>query len=54
MLGMGKGFYCSDAVRGHDLGDLITRAYERAVSHPVSIAALQWDANVNLEAQHPA
>ena len=51
---MGKGFYCSNAVRGHDLGDLITRAYERAVSHPGSIATLQWDANVNLEAQYPA
>ena len=54
MLGMGKGFYCSDAVRGHDLGDLITGAYERAVSHPGSITALQWDADVDLEAQHTA
>ena len=51
---MGKGFYCSDTVREHDLGDLITEAYERAVSHPGSITALQWDADVNLEPQHPA
>ena len=46
---MGKGFYCSDAVRGHDLGDLITGAYERAVSHPGSMVVLQY-VNVNLEA----
>lgn len=51
---MGKGFYCSDAVKGQDLGDLIAEAYERAVSHPGSMTGLQWDANVNPEPQHPA
>ena len=50
---MGKGFYCSDAVKGHDLSNLIMGAYKRAVSHPRSMAGLKWDANVNPESQHP-
>ena len=31
VLGMGKGFHCSDAVRGHDLGDIIEQACRRIV-----------------------
>ncbi len=31
VLGMGKGFWCSDVVKGHDLGDIITQACQRAV-----------------------
>lgn len=31
IIGMGKGFHCS-IYKGHDLGELITQACERAVS----------------------
>lgn len=34
VLGMGKGFHCSHAVRGYDLGDIITGALHRAVRSP--------------------
>ncbi|KAL6718562.1 N-acetylglucosamine kinase 1 [Lecanora helva] len=30
VLGMGKGFNCSDSVKGHDLGEIISQACERA------------------------
>lgn len=31
VLGMGKGFVCSDLVKGHDLGDIFDAAFEREV-----------------------
>lgn len=31
VLGMGKGFHLSDSVRGHDLGEIISQACQRAV-----------------------
>ena len=31
VLGMGKGFYCSDNVKGRDLGDVIQQGFNRAV-----------------------
>jgi len=36
VLGMGKGFWCSDVVRGHDLGDVIIQACQRAVREPLT------------------
>ena len=35
VLGMGKNFICSNAVKGHDLGEMITHACKRAVGAPV-------------------
>ena len=35
VLGMGKGFHCSDIVQGHDLGDIIEQACHRAVRLPL-------------------
>ncbi len=34
VLGMGKGFHCVDAVKGHDLGEIICQACQRAVRPP--------------------
>ncbi len=34
VLGMGKNFICSSAVKGHDLGEIITQACQRAVGVP--------------------
>jgi len=31
---MGKGFHCVDAVKGHDLGEIICQACQRAVRPP--------------------
>ena len=31
VLGMGKGFHCADAVKGQDLGEIISQACQRAV-----------------------
>ena len=31
MLGMGKGFHCSEYLIGRDLGDIIMKACQRAV-----------------------
>lgn len=34
VLGMGKGFHCSKLVHGHDLGEIIEQACQRAVRVP--------------------
>ena len=35
VLGMGKGFLCSDSVKGRDLGDAIQQGFVQAVSNPM-------------------
>lgn len=40
VLGMGKGFLCSESVKGRDLGDAIQQGFDRAVSTVVHIVIL--------------
>ena len=49
VLGMGKGFHCSEYLIGRDLGDIITKAFQSAVL--LSSDPLFLRANTNLVAQ---